>query len=158
MLHAKSAVCDGRWARVGSTNLNFASWMANYELDVLVEDDDFAAAMEAQFLSDLDRSTEIVLGPGRIHAATARSCMASGRAGRALAVSGLAMGQRLGSSLAGRRALTGAERKVAFGSALALLAIAGLACLFPSLIALPLAVALAWISATLMIKAWRRGN
>ena len=25
MLHAKTAVCDGRWARVGSTNLNIAS-------------------------------------------------------------------------------------------------------------------------------------
>jgi cardiolipin synthase len=27
MVHAKTAVADGRWARVGSTNLNLASWM-----------------------------------------------------------------------------------------------------------------------------------
>jgi hypothetical protein len=24
---------DGRWARVGSSNLNVASWIGNYELD-----------------------------------------------------------------------------------------------------------------------------
>jgi len=36
---AKTAVADGRWARVGSTNLNIASWMGNRELDVVVEDE-----------------------------------------------------------------------------------------------------------------------
>ena len=49
MLHAKTAVADGRWSRVGSTNLNLASWMANYELDVAIEDAAFAQAMEAQY-------------------------------------------------------------------------------------------------------------
>jgi cardiolipin synthase len=37
MLHAKTAVADDFWARVGSTNLNIASWMGNYELDVAIE-------------------------------------------------------------------------------------------------------------------------
>ncbi|HEV2700947.1 MAG TPA: phospholipase D-like domain-containing protein, partial [Steroidobacteraceae bacterium] len=46
MLHAKTAVADGRWARVGSSNLNIASWVGNYELDALIEDEDFAAQME----------------------------------------------------------------------------------------------------------------
>src|SRR5262249_7136547 len=32
MIHAKTAVADGRWARVGSTNLNVASWLGNREL------------------------------------------------------------------------------------------------------------------------------
>ena len=41
MLHAKTAVADGRWARVGSSNLNIASWMGNLEIDVAVEDDGF---------------------------------------------------------------------------------------------------------------------
>ncbi len=45
MLHAKTAVADGTWARVGSTNLNLASWMSNYELDVAIEDAAFAQAM-----------------------------------------------------------------------------------------------------------------
>ena len=47
MLHAKTAVADGFWARVGSTNLNIASWMGNYELDVAIEDAAFAARMAA---------------------------------------------------------------------------------------------------------------
>ena len=42
MLHAKTAVADGRWSRVGSTNLNIASWATNWELDVVVEDAAFA--------------------------------------------------------------------------------------------------------------------
>ena len=61
MLHAKTAVADGRWARVGSTNLNIASWIGNRELDVVVEDEPFAGQMEAMFLDDLGNATEIVL-------------------------------------------------------------------------------------------------
>ncbi len=61
MMHAKTAVADGRWARVGSTNLNVASWIGNRELDVVVEDEAFARAMEEQYLEDLAGSTEIVL-------------------------------------------------------------------------------------------------
>ncbi|HMH78555.1 MAG TPA: phospholipase D-like domain-containing protein, partial [Candidatus Udaeobacter sp.] len=53
MLHAKTAVADGRWARVGSTNLNLQSWIGNWELDVAVEDEGFAARMEAMYLDDL---------------------------------------------------------------------------------------------------------
>ncbi len=48
MLHAKTAVADGRWARVGSTNLNLQSWIGNWEMDVAVEDEGFAGHMEAQ--------------------------------------------------------------------------------------------------------------
>jgi cardiolipin synthase A/B len=61
MLHAKTAVADGRWARVGSSNLNVASWIGNFELDALIEDEAFAAGMEEMYLSDLARATEIVL-------------------------------------------------------------------------------------------------
>ena len=61
MLHAKTAVADDRWARVGSTNLNIASWQSNFELDIAVEHRDFAAQMAEQYERDLARSTEIVL-------------------------------------------------------------------------------------------------
>ena len=61
MLHAKTAVADDLWARIGSTNLNIASWMGNYELDVAIEDRGFGAIMAAQYEKDLARSTEIVL-------------------------------------------------------------------------------------------------
>ena len=62
MLHAKSAVADERWARVGSTNLNLASWLTNYELDVAIEDERIAADMAAMYERDLENATEIVLG------------------------------------------------------------------------------------------------
>ena len=38
MMHAKTAVADSEWARVGSTNLNLNSWVGNWELDVAIED------------------------------------------------------------------------------------------------------------------------
>jgi cardiolipin synthase len=65
MLHAKTAVADGRWARVGSSNLNIASWIGNYELDCVVENEAFAAEMEDLYLEDLENATEIVLEPRR---------------------------------------------------------------------------------------------
>ena len=61
MIHAKTAVFDGKFSRVGSTNLNIASWFGNYELDVLVEDENFGKQMQEMFLEDLENSTEIVL-------------------------------------------------------------------------------------------------
>ncbi len=65
MLHAKTAVADGRWARVGSTNLNLSSWMDYYELDVAVEDRRFARAMDEMYEEDLAHATEIVLDARR---------------------------------------------------------------------------------------------
>jgi cardiolipin synthase A/B len=61
MLHAKTAVADCRWARVGSSNLNLASWIGNCELDIAIEDEAFARSMEAQYETDLGNATEIVL-------------------------------------------------------------------------------------------------
>lgn len=61
MLHAKSAVTDGRWIRMGSTNINVLSLIANYELDVLVDDGGLAQEMEAQFRRDFEQSAEVVL-------------------------------------------------------------------------------------------------
>jgi phosphatidylserine/phosphatidylglycerophosphate/cardiolipin synthase-like enzyme len=61
MLHAKAAVADSVWARVGSSNLNIASWIGNCELDVAVEDMDFARQMEDMYVADLEKATELVL-------------------------------------------------------------------------------------------------
>ena len=65
MMHAKIAVADGRWARVGSTNLNVTSWLGNCELDCVVVDATFARQMEEQYEKDLGRSTEVVLDARR---------------------------------------------------------------------------------------------
>ena len=61
MIHAKSAIIDGQWARVGSTNLNLSSWYANRELDISIEDPDTVYLLERAFLKDLENATEVIL-------------------------------------------------------------------------------------------------
>ena len=61
MIHAKSALADGTWARVGSTNLNLSSWYANRELDVSIEDAATVACLQKIFLQDLENATEVIL-------------------------------------------------------------------------------------------------
>ena len=107
MLHAKTAVADARWARVGSTNLNLASWMGNRELDVVVENEAFGLQMEQMFEDDLGNATEIVLrrwarvrpaGDARVP----RARRAGGSATRA-AAGAVRIGNALGSVLAARQ-------------------------------------------------------
>jgi cardiolipin synthase len=61
MLHAKTLVADRRWVRVGSSNLNVSSLLANYELDVVVEDESLASEMAEQHRRDVAASSEVVL-------------------------------------------------------------------------------------------------
>ena len=65
MLHAKTIMCDNRWVRIGSSNLNPSSLLGNYELDVLIEDSILAQAMEDQFRLDMARSREVASRPLR---------------------------------------------------------------------------------------------
>jgi len=65
MLHAKTIVADGRWTRVGSSNLNPSSLVGNWELDVLIEDQELADAMERQFRLDVARRREVTRRPAR---------------------------------------------------------------------------------------------
>ena len=65
MLHAKTIVADGRWVRIGSSNLNPSSLIGNYELDVLIEDPELATSMERQFRLDIGRSREVRRRPVR---------------------------------------------------------------------------------------------
>ena len=65
MLHAKTIMCDNRWVRIGSSNLNPSSLLGNYELDVLIEDSNLAQAMEDQFRHDVSRSREVASRPLR---------------------------------------------------------------------------------------------
>ncbi|MES2304917.1 MAG: phospholipase D-like domain-containing protein [Gemmatimonadota bacterium] len=66
MLHAKTIVADGRWVRVGSSNMNASSLLANWELDVFIEDPALAKEMEKQFHEDLTLASEVVRRPRRI--------------------------------------------------------------------------------------------
>jgi cardiolipin synthase len=66
MLHAKTIVADGRWVRVGSSNLNPSSLLANWEIDIFAYGEVLARKMERQFLQDLQTSSEVLLRPRRI--------------------------------------------------------------------------------------------
>ncbi len=68
MMHAKTAVVDGRWTRVGSTDFNPLGIAINYELDAIIEDPTIGAEAEAMFENDLKRSKEI-----RLRGRTARA-------------------------------------------------------------------------------------
>ncbi|RJG04717.1 cardiolipin synthase B [Noviherbaspirillum cavernae] len=59
LLHAKTAVIDGVWSTIGSTNLDMRSFLHNDELNAVVLSADFAERMEALFERDLRESTEI---------------------------------------------------------------------------------------------------
>jgi len=50
MMHAKTAVADRSWSRIGSTNLNLNSWVGNWEMDVAIDDERIAAMMETHYL------------------------------------------------------------------------------------------------------------
>ncbi len=163
MLHAKTAVADGRWARIGSSNLNIASWMGNWELDVAIENEGFAGEMEAMFEADLGQATEIVLDLGRVHAARPApsaepSAPRRGSPGR-LAAGAVGLGSTVGAAITDHRALGPAEAKVMVSGAALLLALALLAVLWPLVLTVPLALAAAWIAVTLLVRSWRlRGS
>ena len=174
MLHAKTAVADGRWARVGSSNLNIASWVGNYELDVLVEDESFPAQMEQMFEADLAGSTEIVLrrnrrrlsavatgliahGARRRHedrlAASAGAGERSGGPSRA-AAGALRLGRTVGAALSEQRVLATTEAKiVAFVAVAAALLAVGVV-IWPWVAAVPAAVFLGWASLVLFTRAF----
>lgn len=65
VLHAKTAVIDGVWSTVGSSNLDFLSLYYNDEINAVIVGGDFGAAMEELFLDDLDRAGEILLAAWR---------------------------------------------------------------------------------------------
>ncbi|MFO1324515.1 MAG: phospholipase D-like domain-containing protein [Burkholderiales bacterium] len=165
MLHAKTAVADGVWSRVGSTNLNLASWISNYELDVAIEDAAFAQKMSAQYESDLSHSTEIVLTRrNRVKrtepradvppdaGAGARRAM-SGSAGRA-AAGAVSVGSALGAALTNRRMLGPAEVGLLLTMALIMVGLAIVAAWFPRVIAWPIAVLAGWVGAAWGWKSW----
>ncbi|WP_263769585.1 phospholipase D-like domain-containing protein [Propionivibrio soli] len=59
LLHAKTAVIDGVWSSVGSTNLDWRSFVHNYEADVLILDRRFAGELEKLFMMDEGAAHEV---------------------------------------------------------------------------------------------------
>ena len=167
MLHAKTAVADGHWARVGSTNLNIASWFGNCELDAVVEDEPFARLMEETYLHDLDNSTEVVLdAQHNIHAPNepphAHPVMSSGGGSGGRAAAGaIRLGNAIGAAFTNRRVLEPVEAHIMVTTGVLLLALAIIFWFFPGVLVYPLAIMFVWIAIGLFYKAhklYREGN
>jgi cardiolipin synthase len=62
LMHAKSAVIDGEWSSVGSTNLDWRSFVHNYEADLIVRDAGFAGELERRFRRDVAASVPVERG------------------------------------------------------------------------------------------------
>lgn len=155
MMHAKTAVADSRWARVGSTNLNLASWLGNCEIDVAIEDETFAQQMEAQYEHDLTNATEIVLktshGPRARSGHEPASGPQGGSSGR-VAASALRLANSVGAIITDRRALGAAEATPLLVGACILLALSLVAFLWPHLFAWPLGALGLWCALVLLLR------
>ena len=157
MIHAKTAVADGRWARVGSSNLNLASWISNYELDIAVENTEFAESMEAMYLADLDNATEIILAGQKVKPVYPLNRRRTPRAYREKG-SGMTTAMRLGNTVASalrqQRVLNTAEAGLLASMGMILLAISVAGLYWPQLLAIPVAIISLWLALWLLARAW----
>lgn len=60
VLHAKTAVIDGIWSTVGSSNLDRRSFRKNLEMNAVILDQNFGEKMEQVFMNDIENSKEII--------------------------------------------------------------------------------------------------
>ncbi len=159
MLHAKTAVADGHWARVGSTNLNIASWFGNCEVDAVVEDEAFARLMEETYLHDLDNSTEVVLdAEHKIHAPNEpphphQMMSSGGGSGGRAAAGAIRLGNAIGAAFTNRRVLEPVEAHLMVTTGVLLLVLAIVFWFFPRVLVYPLAIVFVWIALALFYKA-----
>jgi len=165
MLHAKTAVADGQWARVGSSNLNIASWLSNRELDVAVEDAGFAGQLAVQYEKDLGNATEIVLATRRRRHGSSEQVRSSetrpprvrhggGSSGRA-AAGALRIANSVGAALTNRRVLGDTSSGPLFIGTVVLAALAVIAILWPAWIGWPFGAVAGWFALNLGIRSWR---
>jgi cardiolipin synthase len=167
MLHAKTAVADGCWTRIGSSNSNLASWISNRELDVTIKDENLAAQMEAMYEDDLKNSTEIILKRGR---SGVMRPVSSGSetyprrqrvsAGRLLS-GAIGFGSTLTASFTQHRSLGPAEYFILLGGSALLVFLGLIAILLPRVLAFPIALVALWFAGNLIIQAfklWKQGR
>ncbi|MHC1479486.1 phospholipase D-like domain-containing protein [Frateuria aurantia] len=162
MLHAKTAVADMQWARVGSSNLNIASWLNNQEIDLAIEDPGFAQQMATQYQRDLEQATEIVLARRRRRSTVqaqggkpVRAHPTGGSSGRA-AASAIRLANTVGAVIVNRRVLDDQSPLPALAGIGSLLLLAMLAFYWPALLAWPCAAIALWMALNMAIAQWRR--
>jgi len=61
LLHAKTTLIDGVWSAVGSTNLDWRSFLHNDEIDAIVLSASFGDQMRAAFQADLAQSDRLTM-------------------------------------------------------------------------------------------------
>jgi cardiolipin synthase len=160
MMHAKTAVADGKWARIGSTNLNIASWIGNWELDVVIEDEKLGGQMSQMFLEDLSNSTEIVLtrrNKVRLTQplpAAAKAPIAVG-SGKQVLTGVLRVGSALNTVVTGHRMLSRTESTSLVTISVVVLALSAVALFLPKVIAYPVGVILVWMGIVVLFKGLR---
>ncbi len=66
VLHGKISCADGKWATVGSFNINFISAYASIELNLEVLDESFAAAVKEQFIAIINNESVSLTGVGAL--------------------------------------------------------------------------------------------
>jgi cardiolipin synthase A/B len=161
MMHAKTIVADGWWARVGSTNMNITGLLTNWELDLVAEDRRFAAAMETMYEEDLGNAREIWLGGAGRHRGP-RPTRPESRAERVarqhhprVRTPGSAGLARVSAAIqaAGSDSLQRNERTIGATIGALLLTVSLLSARFPRVIAWPLAILGALVGAISLVRA-----
>ena len=158
MVHAKTAVFDGKFSRVGSTNLNIASWFGNYELDVLIEDENFGEQMQEMFLRDLENSTEIILDDGQKVRSARRATNSKGANGgsvRKTTAGAISAATSISSAITQKTPLGAAEARLLFLVGGALLALALVFVFFPRAASIPLIIILLLLAFPTLAKAFK---
>jgi cardiolipin synthase len=157
MMHAKTIVADGWWARVGSTNMNVTGLLTNWELDLVAEDRRFAAAMESMYEEDLGNAREILSGrrgprPTRPESRAERVARQHHPRVRMPGSAGMA---RVSATLqaVGSSSLKRNERTIGATIGALLLTVSLLSARFPKVIAWPLAIIGALIGAVSLVRA-----
>jgi cardiolipin synthase len=160
MLHAKTAVMDGRWVRVGSSNLNASSLLGNYECDVVIQDQELGRAMEGRFRKDLVQSQEVLRQPYKLGPRLGR--IAPSRLTRQSTGPHPIIRQRTARSFRGRTAITartlisGAWRSIFGPLSIGLIALGVLFFGAPRVTAYFFGVICVWFSVAAALEAWRR--
>lgn len=177
MIHAKTSVADGVWSRVGSSNLNLASLMTNWEMDVVILDRQFASEMERLFLEDLASAVEISLpapgmdggrrhltrSPGLADTTNADADVAAARSARRRARRGTRLGRIvsrisrasivLSRALLGVRNVGSEESAWITAIALGLMAMGIIGFVAPRFVAWPVAFFLFWLGVASLYRA-----
>ena len=160
MVHAKTAVADRRWARIGSTNLNISSCIGNWELDVVIEDEDLAQKMSEMFLEDLAQTTEMIISSHNKvrlirHLPQRKRLRVVKGSGRS-ALSGMArIGSSLNAAVTGKRILGRAESSSLLKFGMFICFLIFVAFYFPRIISYTAGGLLGWTGFFILVKAIR---